>query len=214
VQDHSRPDSVIAERLRSLRWARALTLAEVSHATGVSVSALSKIEKNQVSPSFDIIKRICDGLQVPLEEFVRPGAKTSVSGRKTVTRRDEGVHFASAQYDYKAHATELSKKGMVPFEMRIRARSADEFDHWSQHNGEEYVYVLSGEIEIHTEHYAPFRIAAGESAYFDSGMKHLYVSVGADDARVISISYDPDQGRQRLSRFMHPEARALTPSPA
>jgi len=80
---------------------------------------------------------------------------------------------------------------MVPLEILVRARSVDEFDHWSQHRGEEFVYVLSGAIEIHTEHYAPFRLEQGESAYFDSSMRHVYITVSKDEARVLSVSHDP-----------------------
>jgi transcriptional regulator with XRE-family HTH domain len=201
------PKNHIGLRLRDIRHGLRLTLAEVSRKTTVSISNLSKIENDQVSPSFDILKRICDGLGVSIEDFVRPGEKSLVSGRKTATRLNEGVHFASGQYDYKAHAAELSRKGMAPLEMRIRARSIDEFDHWSRHEGEEFVYVLSGEIEIHTEHYAPFRLGAGESAYFDSAMKHLFVSVSAEDARLLSVSCDSKAGAERLTRFMNPAAK-------
>jgi transcriptional regulator with XRE-family HTH domain len=181
----------IGTRLKEIRRGLDQTLAEVSKATGVSISNLSKIENSQISPSFDIMKRICDGLGVSIEDFVRPGAKSVVSGRKTTTRRDEGDFFTSGQYDYRAHASELSRKAMVPLEILVHARAVEEFDHWSQHRGEEFVYVLEGAIEIHTEHYAPFRLEAGESGYFDSSMRHLYISVSAENARVLSVSHDP-----------------------
>lgn len=203
-------ENQIGLRLKEVRQGMGLKLNDLSSMTAVSVSYLSKIENGQVSPSFDIIKRICDGLQVSIEDFVRPGEKSQISGRKTVTRASEGIHFTSGQYDYKAHGTELSRKGMVPLEMWVRARSLDEFDHWSRHAGEEFVYVLSGAIEIHTEHYAPFRLKAGESAYFDSSMKHLYITVSAEDAHVLSVSHDPDAGAaERIGQFMNPGARRV-----
>jgi transcriptional regulator with XRE-family HTH domain len=181
----------IGTRLKQIRRELDQTLAQISKSTGVSISNLSKIENSQISPSFDIMKRICDGLGVTIEDFMRPGAKSVVSGRKTTTRRDEGDLFTSGQYDYRAHASELSRKAMVPLEILVHARSIAEFDHWSQHHGEEFVYVLGGAIEIHTEHYAPFRLDCGESAYFDSSMRHLYISVSPETARVLSVSHDP-----------------------
>jgi transcriptional regulator with XRE-family HTH domain len=198
----------IGARLKEIRRTLDRTLSQVSDATGVSISNLSKIENNQISPSFDIMKRICDGLGVSIEDFVHPGEKNVVSGRKTTTREGEGDHFTSGQYDYRAHASELSRKAMVPLEILVRARSVDEFDHWSQHRGEEFVYVLSGAIEVHTEHYAAFRLERGESAYFDSSMRHLYVSVSKDFARVLSVSTDPGT-REPISRFMNPSARQV-----
>jgi transcriptional regulator with XRE-family HTH domain len=204
-------DRGIGPQLKAARKALKLTLSQTSKRTGVSVSGLSKIENGLVSPSFDVIKRICDGLDLPLEELVAKervaAGGPAVLGRKTATLRGEGARFTSGQYDYCAHATELSRKGMVPFEMRVRARSIDEFDHWSRHNGEEFVYVLTGAIEVHTEFYAPFRLNIGESAYFDSSMAHLYISVSEEDARVLSVSYDPEQGLRHVSTFMNASAR-------
>jgi transcriptional regulator with XRE-family HTH domain len=199
---------IIGDRLSALRQEMGLTLAEMAERTSVSVSNLSKIERGEVSPSFDIVLRICSGVAIPVEQFVKPGPKTEVYGRKTVTRLGEAIPFSSAQYDYLAHATELSAKNMVPLEMRVRARGAEEFDHWSQHDGEEYVYVIAGEIEVSTDHYAPFRLRRGESAYFDSGMKHVYVSVGRGDAHILSISYSPHATeRTGIAGFLNPAAR-------
>jgi transcriptional regulator with XRE-family HTH domain len=181
----------IGERLKRLRQERGFTLADVSQQTGVSTSTLSKIENAQVSPSFDVIMRISEGLDIALEDFIRPGRKTELSGRKAITRSEDGVYISSGQYDYRAHATDIAHKHMIPLEMRVRARKTAEFEHWSEHPGEEYVFVLAGEIEVHTEHYAPFKLKTGESAYFDSSMRHVYVTVSRNDARVLSISYDP-----------------------
>jgi len=198
----------IGKRLKEIRRALDSTLAQVSTLTGVSISNLSKIENDQISPSFDIMKRICDGLKISIEDFVRPGKKGVVSGRKTITRDGAGDYFTSVQYDYRAHANEISHKSMVPLEISVRARKVSEFDHWSQHRGEEFVYVLSGAIEIHTEHYAPFRLERGESAYFDSSMRHLYLSVSKADARVLSVSHDPGTP-DKISQFMNPAARQV-----
>jgi len=202
----------IGERLKALRLEMSLTLSEVSQRTGVSVSNLSKIERAEVSPSFDVVIRLCEGLGVAIEQFVKPGLKAGVNGRKTMTRHAQAVAFSSGQYDYLAHATELSRKRMVPLEMRIRARSPEEFNHWSVHDGEEFVFVFSGAIEVHTEHYAPFRLQAGDSSYFDSGMKHIYVSVGEGDAHILSISYSPYSANSTpIEDFMNPAARRSSP---
>jgi transcriptional regulator with XRE-family HTH domain len=212
VRQKSEGRSVVAERLKTFRLERNLTLAELSQRSGVSVSNLSKIERGEVSPSFDVIFRVCEGLDVVLEQFVKPGPKEGIFGRKTFTRNGTGIPFSSGQYDYVAHSTELSRKAMVPLEMWVRARSVDEFDHWSQHDGEEYVYVISGAIAVHTDHYAPFQLGAGESAYFDSGMRHIYVSLGSDDAHVLSVSHGPTTASTSVTSFMQPEAKQTSSS--
>jgi transcriptional regulator with XRE-family HTH domain len=199
--------NAVGERLKLVRHETGLTLAVVSQRTGVSVSNLSKIERGEVSPSFDVVIRLCEGLGIALEQFVTPGPKLSVSGRKTQTLRGKAVPFATMQYEYLAHSSEISRKSMIPLEMWVTAKSTDDFDHWSQHDGEEFVYVISGEIEIHTDQYAPFRLGAGESAYFDSNMKHIYICKSIERAHILSISYNPHIASQPVERFMHPSAR-------
>lgn len=200
--------ATIGERLKEFRFKRNLTLADVSGLTQVSVSTLSKIENLQVSPTFDVIMRISEGLDISLEDLVRaPGDRASqVLGRRTVTRRGGGVGFTTAQYNYSVHATDLMRKHMAPLEIEVLARSVDDFENWGSHPGEEYVYVLSGEVEVHTELYAPVRLKPGESAYFDSNMRHAYVSVSAKPARVLSVSYDPNLGKGSLDSILQLEA--------
>jgi transcriptional regulator with XRE-family HTH domain len=200
--------SAVGKRLRTLRQELGLTLSDVADRTGVSVSNLSKIERGDVSPSFDIVMRICHGLDVAIEYFVKPGPKSSVTGRKTTTLRGRAIEVSSAQYDYLAHASELSRKAMVPLEMWVRARTVEEFGHWSQHEGEEFIFVIAGSIDVHTDQYAPFTLEAGESSYFDSSMKHIYVSRGDGDAHVLSISFNPEfTSRAAIESFMNPAVR-------
>jgi uncharacterized cupin superfamily protein len=180
----------IGERVKALRLDRGLTLSEVAERAFVSTSNLSKIG-------------------VAIEQIVKPGPKIDVSGRKTVTHRGEAVAFSSPQYDYKAHSIEISRKNMIPLEMWVSARSPDDFAQWSQHSGEEFIYVIEGSIEVHTDHYAPFVLISGESAYFDSSMKHVYVSVGEGAAHILSISYDGRASeRASLESFLNPGARS------
>src|SRR6202008_5023038 len=76
------PISEIGLRLKDFRRRGKLTLAETSGRTGVAVSTLSKIENGQISPSFDIIQRIADGLDMSLEDLVQSGRKSRGSGRQ------------------------------------------------------------------------------------------------------------------------------------
>ena len=55
------------------------------------------------------------------------------------------------------------------------------------HTGEEFVYVLEGEIEVHTELYAPFILRAGESVYLGSSMGHAYLAKSDRLCRIIGV---------------------------
>ncbi|MBJ3778083.1 helix-turn-helix domain-containing protein [Acuticoccus mangrovi] len=181
----------LGRRLRSWRTGRGMTLAAVSQKTGVASSSLSKIENEQVSVSYHTLKRICDGLDIPIEEIINPDHKKFAPGRRSITRAADGSEFGCPQYIYRAHATDMSKKEMIPLEMTVLARKPEDFDDWNKHEGEEFVYVLSGVVDMYTEFYAPTRLVAGESLYFDSAMGHMFISVSEEDARILSICYDP-----------------------
>ncbi|GGX65881.1 helix-turn-helix domain-containing protein [Saccharospirillum salsuginis] len=60
----------IGARLRSLRKSRAVTLSEVAQQSGLSISYISKIERDQVKPSFDVLHRIVEVLGLTLGDVV------------------------------------------------------------------------------------------------------------------------------------------------
>lgn len=191
------PAGRLGARLREWRQSKGLTLSVVSEKTGVASSSLSKIENEQVSVSYYTLKKICDGLDIPIEEIINPEHKSYASGRRTVTRAGEGAEFGCRQYLYVAHSTDLSRKDMIPLEMTILARSPDDFDDWNRHDGEEFVYVIAGEIDVYTEFYAPVRLKPGDSLYFDSSMGHKYVCTSDDLAKILSVCYDPRAHQQQ-----------------
>jgi uncharacterized cupin superfamily protein len=80
---------------------------------------------------------------------------------------------------------------MTPILCEYRARSLEEFGPLMRHEGEEFLYVLEGELELHTECYAPLVLKAGESIYFDSRMGHGYVARGTQTCRALSMCTVP-----------------------
>ena len=83
----ARANGTLGPRVRRIRKELGLTLAEVSEATGVSISAISKIENDQVSPTFANLMRLAEGLDIPLSRLVSlDGEDRSGSARMTVTR--------------------------------------------------------------------------------------------------------------------------------
>ena len=72
-------------------------------------------------------------------------------------------------------------------QMALLPYRVDELGGLVRHSGEEYLYVISGAMELHSDLYAPLPLAAGDSVYFDSGMAHGYVWVGEVPCRVLSV---------------------------
>src|SRR3546814_7665492 len=77
---------------------------------------------------------------------------------------------------------------MIPILTRIRAHSASEFGELVHHQGEEFIYVLEGRIEVHSEFYDPVTLDVGQGIYIDSSMGHAYVVAdGFDEALVLGV---------------------------
>lgn len=188
--------SALAQRLRALRQARAWTLKQAAAATGVSASTLSKIENSLLSPTYDNLIKIAAGLDLDVAELFSASDAHMGTGRRSLSRQGEGRQYETPYYDHRLLCTALSHKRMMPFHTRVKARSFDEFQDWSRHGGEEFVYVLEGEVQLYTEFYEPARLKAGESFYIDSRMGHRVISLSPDDAIVLWVSTHTDIGEE------------------
>lgn len=177
----------ISDILRRLRREAGLTLQELGDRCGLASSTLSKIENGQMSPTYDTILRVAAGLDLDMAELFTGTSSNDIGGRRTVTRRGQGVIRGTEQYSYEMLAAELSGKQFIPLLTTIEARSIADFPSLVRHSGEEFFYVLSGQVTLHTEHYAPTVLEAGDSCYFDSTMGHACVSSGEEPARILWI---------------------------
>ncbi len=176
--------------LKKLRIQRGWTLKEVSLRTGYPVSTLSKIENDRVSLTYDKLTRIAAGLEVDFSSLFgaqEAAPETVLQGRRSIARAGEGRSIESKNYLHLYPATELLHKRLIPIIVDIRARSLEEFGELVRHSGEEYAYVLEGEIELHTSAYAPVRLKAGDSIYFDSTMGHAYIAATDGPCRVLGV---------------------------
>nr|WP_251134490.1 XRE family transcriptional regulator [Falsiruegeria litorea] len=174
--------------IRDARKEKGLTLEEAAKAAAIGRSTLSKIENNQTRPSFEIIRRLMQTLELETPQLFVQSAQSDISGRRDFTRKGLGEHKETKTYDHELLCSELTSKRMVPYISTIKARDVTEFDNWVRHRGEEFMFVLSGELTLYTEHYRPLQMAAGDSVYYDSGMGHGCVSTSAEDASVLWIS--------------------------
>ncbi len=175
-------------RVRELRKAQGWTLEQAATQAGLARSTLSKIENGQMSPTYDALKKLAVGLQISVPQLFTPPQKGQVNGRMAVTRRGEGAGHATATYEHELLAETLTNKNMLPYRAQVRARSADEFDGWVRHDGEEFLYVLTGVIRLYTEFYEPLEMKRGDSTYYDASMGHNVISISAEDATILWVT--------------------------
>jgi transcriptional regulator with XRE-family HTH domain len=180
-------DEAFGQRIKRLRREANLTLQQLSERSGLAISTISKVENSQISPTYENILRLADGLEVDVADLFARGSSAMALGRRSITRAGQGAKLQSTQYQYEMLCADLSKKKFIPLLTKLRAHSVAEFPDLVRHAGEEFVYVVEGDVAIHTDHYEPLLLKQGDACYFDSNMGHALVSVGKTDAVVMWI---------------------------
>jgi transcriptional regulator with XRE-family HTH domain len=183
----------VGPRLRALRQQRETTLADLSTATGISVSTLSRLETGQRKPSLELLLPLAQTYNVPLDELVgAPDAgdprvhlkPRHVNGRTVIplTRQPGGVQ---------------AWKIVIPTSKRqVELRS---------HEGYDWMYVISGKLRVVIgEH--DLILGPGEVAEFDTRVPHWFGSTGEVPVEVLSIL-----GRQgeRMHVRAQPKGRTI-----
>jgi transcriptional regulator with XRE-family HTH domain len=178
----------LGERVRQIRQARAWTLEEAARRAGLARSTLSKIENDQMSPSFEAVQKLAHGLGIDIPQLFQPATVETARGRRVLTREGAGEQHPTVTYEHEILAADLTPKRMLPYRTTVRARSFDDFEGWVRHEGEEFLLVLSGRVRFFTEFYAPVELGVGDSAYYDAAMGHCVVSVSREDALILWVT--------------------------
>ncbi|MDX1303596.1 XRE family transcriptional regulator [Photobacterium sp.] len=178
----------LGKRLKEIRMAHGLTLEEASKKTGLARSTLSKIENEQISPTFQAMQKLANGLNVDIPQLFAPPKQIKATGRRDITRVGEGKPHPTSTYEHELLATQLTHKKMMPFKSRVRARFFEDYPDWIRHDGEEFLLVLSGEIMFYSEFYEPVNLKEGDSVYYDANMGHMLISMSEEDAHILWVT--------------------------
>lgn len=211
---HKDGKPTLGRLLRGLRMRNNWTLKEMSERTGIPLSTLAKVEHDRLTLTYDKLQQVSERLNLRMSElFAEPedDADKVVTARRSIGDMDTAIRVNTKNYDYYYLCPELRRKRMIPLVTKIRAKSVGEFGDLVHHSGEEFIYVLEGTVEVHTEFYDPVVIHAGESIYLDSRMGHAYVAVeGCDEATVLGICSSADEGLMASLMELHgDEARGM-----
>ncbi|MBO9126238.1 MULTISPECIES: helix-turn-helix domain-containing protein [Rhizobium/Agrobacterium group] len=177
----------LGQKLRDLRLERGLTLQEVSNETKVARSTLSKIENGVMSPTFDILQKLAAGFSLEIGALFSSTPVQAGAGRRSYTKSGEGPALSSKHYIHHALASDISKKRVLPFRTKVKARKISDFKTLISHEGEVFIFVVSGTVTFYSDLYAPLKMEAGDSIYFDSMMAHAIVSTSEEDADIVWV---------------------------
>lgn len=186
---------MLSEAIKIHRNRRGWSLREVARRSGISPSALSKVERGDLSLTYDKLEALAKGLEIEIGALFNAeggGASAEPTTRRSFARIVDGEEVVTPTYTFHYMHTDLAKKAFNPIITDINAKTIDEFGPLISHAGEEYSYVLEGEVTLITEHYSPLVMRAGESVYFDSTMRHAYLNTGGTPARIVCITSKVD----------------------
>lgn len=188
-QEEARGAADIGARLRQVRKTRRLTLQDASALTGVSTSAFSKIERNELSPTISTMQRIASGLGVELVTLItdqdsEPG---TFGGRRSISRAGTGSRHTTGTCNNLLLCADLKNKRATPILTTVTARSPDEYVAWAKSEAEIFVMVLDGTLVVHSRLYEPLELNKGDSVYYDASTEHTWTSSGPRDAVVLWV---------------------------
>ena len=200
--------------MRDLRTRHGLTLRQMSSITGIPFSTLAKVEHDRLTLTFDKLQMVSERLNIRMADlFADPDSSgpAIANSRRSIATIANALSVATANYDYHYLSPELRQKDMIPIVSRVKARSLAEFGDLVRHDGQEFLYVLSGRIVVHTEFYGPATLSAGEAIYIDSRMGHAYVlSEGCEEALALCVcSTTQEELLDNASRQVLASARPL-----
>ena len=178
----------LGQRVRDLHKSLGWTLEQAAKQAGLARSTLSKIENSQMSPIYDVLKKLAAGLEVSVSPLFMPPERDQAMGRIGVTNSGEGQGYATVTYKHEMLAFAPTIKARLPYRARIRARLMEEFYGWVSHDCEEFLFVLTGTLWLYTEFYEPTEMRRGDSAYRDAAMGHNVVSTSQEDAMMLWVT--------------------------
>jgi transcriptional regulator with XRE-family HTH domain len=177
----------LAERLRHLRSNRGLTLGQVAKATGISRSFLSLVESGKSDITFGRLMRLVRYYGISVTDLLsdEDDGETPI-----VVRAGHQKVLASPQEGIKDFLlTTDTKRSMLPL-LVVFAPGGRNVES-AEHEGEEFVHVLEGSIDVSIEGHGELTLKRGDSLYFRAELPHSYANPSNRHARVLFVVTPP-----------------------
>ncbi len=181
-------ETVITKKIKELRTSRNLSLEKLAELTGFTKGYLSRIENSDKAPPIYTLSRISQALGVDITLFFSDNPDTPRLQHYSITRRDERLEVGGRGtrygYNYEALAFNKAGKNMEPYVVTVDFERKADF----QHEGEEMLFILEGEIEFVLNEES-FVLKQGDTIYFDSSLPHSGRSLGEKKAKMLLVIY-------------------------
>jgi transcriptional regulator with XRE-family HTH domain len=200
--------STFGRRLLAARKQLGWTLSDLAGRSGVSIPTISRAERGQLALGYENFSALARALQMDLSAmFSEAGVAARPFAGPVLTRAGRGVVYRGLAFSYEFLGTTAVGKQMEPVLGTVHARTIHGPEDFARHPGEEFVYVLTGGIDVHFDTGEVVRLEKGDSLYFDSRIGHAYVTVSRQLARVIGV-ITSESSMMKQARASEPELSA------
>lgn len=189
-------NKIIGAKIKSIRESKQLTVEEVSERSGLTIEQIDRIESNIDFPSLAPLIKIARVMGVRLGTFLDDQSELGpVISRKKDSTESNSIGFTNNSIQSRKHmeyhslSQDKSGRHMEPFLIDIASSKKVDFI-LSTHEGEEFIYVLDGIVEINYGKNT-YILEEGDSIYYDSIVAH-HVHAGNDEtAKILGVVYTP-----------------------
>ncbi|HQL04399.1 MAG TPA: XRE family transcriptional regulator [Treponemataceae bacterium] len=184
----------IGNKVRLIRESRKLSLEDVSERSNLSVKSIESIENGSLIPGLTPLIKIARVLGTRLGTFMDDQENvgpvvTRTQEEKPVARFSDRTNAVSSDLDFYSLAQNKAGRHMDPFVIDIESSSEQDIK-MSSHEGEEFIYVLSGLVEIKYGK-DTYTLKPGESIYYDSIVAHHVHTANNEKAKILAVVYTP-----------------------
>jgi quercetin dioxygenase-like cupin family protein len=170
----------IAKKIKRARTGKKMSLDLVANETGFTIDYLKEIEAGKVMPPVGALLQISKALEIDSGSLLKESEADRKNRARAYIKRTEN-------YAYSTLTPGAEHKHLKAFKVTVEARK----DHKGvgyHHEGEEFVYVLRGKVEVTVGDHIN-RLKTGDSLHFNSGIQHSLRSVSDETAELIVVIY-------------------------
>ena len=192
----SQQHSIVGSKIKALRETKNLTVEEIAERSNLSVEQVTSIENDEHLPSLGPLIKIERALGVRLGTFSDDNDELGpVVCRAEERERNSSISFSNGATDARKHmeyhplAQQKAGRHMEPFVIDINPEENPNFK-LSDHEGEEFIFVMQGEVEI-VYGKDTYTLKEGDSIFYDSIVKHHVHGAPGKSAKILAVVYIP-----------------------
>ena len=191
----SKGNTLVGSKIKGIRESKNITIAEMAERSGLAVEQVESIENDAFLPSLGPLIKIARALGVRLGTFLDDNDALGPVVSRAAEHNDSSISFSNDAAEarknmvYHSLAKQRAGRHMEPFIIDINPSEEKEFK-LSAHEGEEFIYVMEGEVEI-AYGKEIYTLRAGDSIFYDSIVKHHVHGVAGHAAKILAVVYIP-----------------------